>query len=60
MPKLLTMIGLVLAVGIVIPFVLDLAFQFPFKRASMFMDIVFIVGGAILAYLSWTTMREQI
>lgn len=60
MPKLLTMIGLILAVLIAIPFLLDLALEIPFKRASVAMDVVFLVCSVVLAYLSWTTLKEQV
>ena len=41
-------------------FGLDLAVGFPFKSASMTMDISFIVCSLVLGYLSWTTVREQV
>jgi UDP-N-acetylmuramyl pentapeptide phosphotransferase/UDP-N-acetylglucosamine-1-phosphate transferase len=60
MPKMLTNIGLALAVLILIPFAVDLAAAWPFKRASAMMDISFIIAAAILGYLSWNARREQI
>ncbi|PHR96162.1 MAG: hypothetical protein COA78_29055 [Blastopirellula sp.] len=61
MPKALTISGMVIAVLILLLFTLDLALGVPFGRASMMMmimDIVFMVCGAILGYLSWNTYRE--
>jgi len=60
MPKIMTIIGLVLAGLIVLLFGVDLALGIPFGRTSMAMDIAFVICGAILAYLSWSTMREQV
>jgi uncharacterized membrane protein YuzA (DUF378 family) len=60
MPKIMTIIGLVMAGLIVLLFALDLAAGIPFGRASMLMDITFVLCGLVLAYLSWTTMREQV
>ena len=39
---------------------MDLAMDVPFDGRSGMMDIGFIVCSVILAYLSWTTFREQI
>jgi hypothetical protein len=36
-----------------------LALGFPFYRASMTMDICFVICAAILGYMSWATLREQ-
>lgn len=59
MPKALCIIGMVVAVLVLILFSLDLAIAMPFNRASMTLDIVFVISAAILAYLSWTTLKEQ-
>jgi hypothetical protein len=58
MPKALTISGMVIAVLILLLFTLDLAAKMPFQRANLMMDIVFLVSGAILGYLSWTSFRE--
>jgi hypothetical protein len=50
---------MVVAVLVLILFSLDLAIAMPFNRASMTLDIVFVISAAILAYLSWTTLKEQ-
>jgi len=41
-------------------FGLDLAVGIPFKGANSMMSISFIVFSAILGYLSWSTLREQV
>ena len=60
MPKVMTIIGLVVAGLIALVFVVDLALGFPFKRASMLMDVSFLICALLLAYMSWSTMKEQI
>lgn len=60
MPKMLTNIGLLLSVLIALPFLIDLASGFPFRRANVTIDIVMVLCSAGLAYLSWSTKREQI
>jgi len=32
----------------------------PFKYASLVLDIVFIVCAALLGFLSWQTLKEQV
>lgn len=62
MPKALCITGMVVAILVLILFLVDLVLPVsmaPFKRASMIMDIVFIICAAILAYMSWTTLKEQ-
>ena len=59
MPKILTIIGLTVSALMGVVFAFDLALGFPFRRANTGMDIAFIFCGAVLAYLSWTAMREQ-
>ena len=59
MPKALSISGMVIAVLIFLLFVLDLALGFPFGRASMMMDIVFVLCSLGLGYLSWATFKEQ-
>ena len=60
MPKIMTLIGLILSALIVLVFAIDLAIGFPFMKASMLMDIAFIICGGVLGYLSWATNREQV
>ena len=59
MPKVLTIIGLTVSALIVAVFALDHVVKFPFKGANRSMDLAFVVCGVVLAYLSWSTMREQ-
>ncbi len=60
MPKYLTYFGLASAGLIGVIFLLDLILGWPFKGASLLMDVIFIVCAAVLAFLSWTTMKEQV
>ena len=59
MPKALTISGMIVAVLLLLLFGLDLALKFPFDRASVTMDIIFVVCALILGYLSWTVLKEQ-
>jgi len=59
MPKVLCILGMVVAVLLLLVFGLDLATQFPFGGASAMMSIGFIVASLILVYLSWSAFREQ-
>jgi hypothetical protein len=59
MPKALCLVGMVVAVLLLLVFGLDLAIEFPFRRASMAMDIGCVASSLILGYVSWTTLREQ-
>jgi hypothetical protein len=58
MPKALTVVGMVVAGLIALVFALDLALAVPFYKASLLMDICFILCALILGYLSWSTFRE--
>lgn len=59
MPKALCWTGIGVAILIMVFFVLDLAIAIPFNRTSIFMDTAFVVSALALAYLSWSTLREQ-
>jgi len=60
MPKALCIVGIVTAALVLLVFGLDLAIGLPpFNKASMMMDVAFVVCAGILGYLSWTTLREQ-
>jgi hypothetical protein len=59
MPKALCLVGMVVGVLLLLVFGLDLAVEFPFRRASWPMDIGGVVSSLILGYVSWTTLREQ-
>lgn len=58
MPKALTISGMVVAGLVLLVFLLDLAIKIPFGRASLLMDIGFLLSAVILAYMSWSTYRE--
>ncbi len=62
MPKALCITGMVVAILVLILFLADLLAPgslAPFKKASMMMDIVFVVCAAALGYMSWSTLKEQ-
>jgi hypothetical protein len=59
MPKVLTIAGMVVAALLLFMFGLDLALGFPFQKASMLMDVLFVICAAMLGYMSWSTYREQ-
>jgi hypothetical protein len=59
MPKALCISGLVVAGLVLVLFAADLAVGIPFRRASMMMDVSLLVCAALLALLSWFTLREQ-
>jgi hypothetical protein len=62
MPKGLCVTGMVIAILIFLLFLLDLVLPVswaPFKRASLLMDISFVICASGLGYLSWSTFREQ-
>jgi hypothetical protein len=58
MAKGMTIAGLVIAVLIFILFGMDLVLKIPFKRASLPMDVAFVICAAGLAFLSWSTLRD--
>ena len=58
MAKALTIASIVIAVLILILFALDLVIKVPFSRASMPMDISFIICAVGLGYISWLTYRD--
>jgi len=60
MPKALCFFGTAVSVLLIVVFGVDLVLGFPFSGASMMMDISLVVCGAILGYLSWATLREQL
>lgn len=58
MPRILTILGLVVAVLLLLVFGLDLALGMPFGKVSITMDVLFLVCGVALAYMSWLTLRQ--
>jgi hypothetical protein len=59
MPKALTIVGMIVACLVLLLFGTDLALKFPFQRASPMMDGIFIACAFILAFMSWSSLREQ-
>lgn len=59
MPKVLCLVGSVVAVLMLLVFGLDLAIGFPFLRKSITMDVGGLVCSLALGYMSWTTLKEQ-
>lgn len=66
MPKALCLTGLVIAILVFLIFLSDLLFGMlgmlsltPFKLSSVLMDIIFLICAGGLAFLSWSTYREQ-
>ncbi|MCA9191827.1 MAG: hypothetical protein KDB03_08695 [Planctomycetales bacterium] len=66
MPKILCLVGLVIAILILLLFLADLvlgmsgqAAMAPLRAVSYPMDIIFVVCALGLAYSAWTTFREQ-
>lgn len=63
MPKALCMSGMAVAILLAALFTFDLVTPpayAPFRNVSRLMDVVFILGAGGLAYLSWTTFKEQV
>lgn len=61
MPKALCLTGMVIAILVFAIFLLDLVLPAGmafFSKASITLDVVFVVSALILGYLSWTTFRE--
>ena len=59
MPKAMCIIGSIVALLLVLLFGLDVFAGIPFKTHSTLMDVLMIISGIVLAYASWSTLREQ-
>jgi len=66
MPKALCLISLVASILVVVLFLADAAMGFlgmedmaPLRSASKMMDLVFVIAGSVLIFMSWATYREQ-
>ena len=65
MPKALCLIGLVFSALVFLIFFLDLVLGLfgsewaPLMLASLWMDILFMLAAGGLAYVAWTTFKEQ-
>jgi hypothetical protein len=63
MPKALCITGMVVSILVLILFLADLALPqsiAPFKNANRMMDVVFVLCATTLAYMSWSTLKEQL
>lgn len=58
MAKGLTIASMVIAILVLVLFGLDLALQIPFRRASIMLDVVFVLCALGIGYISWATFRE--
>ncbi len=58
MAKGLSIMSIVIAILLFLLFALDLFFKFPFRRASLLMDIVFVICALLLGLVSWNAYRE--
>jgi hypothetical protein len=59
MPKAFAMIALIVGLCLLLIFGLDLGIGFPFNKVSTTMDIGFVICALALAFMGWTTFREQ-
>lgn len=62
MPKALCWTGMVIAILVLALFLFDLvvpAGLAPFKKSSILLDVLFVLCAGALAYLSWSTLKEQ-
>ena len=66
MPKALCLISLVASILIAVLFLADAAMGLlgmadiaPLRGANLMMDIAFVLMGAAMIYMSWSTYREQ-
>lgn len=59
MAKALCMSGMVVAILVALLFTLDLIAKIPFRRASLMMDVSFLICAVVLGLISWMTFREQ-
>ncbi len=58
MARALTIMSIVIAILLLVLFAADLAIGVPFQKASIMMDIIFLVSAAGLGYISWTTLKD--
>ena len=59
MGKVLSLLAMLVSALLILVFALDLAIGMPFNKASTLMDVGVLICAVILAYLSWSTFREQ-
>lgn len=56
--KILTLVSMVVAGILTLIFGLDLVLGLPFGRANIVLDIMFLLGGALLLWQGYETYRE--
>ena len=56
--KVLCIVSLVIAGLLTLVFLLDLILGIPFGRASLVLDILFLISSAIVAYLAWDAYKD--
>ena len=59
MAKALTLLGVGVSALIFLLFTTDVAVGYPFGKASLVMDVGFMICAVIFGFLSWQTFREQ-
>ena len=60
MAKAMSIAGMIVAGLVGVMFAVDPILGFPFGGASLTMDVGIVAAAAILAYLSWSTFRENL
>jgi hypothetical protein len=56
--KILCMASMIIAGLLTLIFLLDAALAIPFGRASIVLDVMFIIGGAFVLWQGYATYRE--
>jgi threonine/homoserine/homoserine lactone efflux protein len=57
--KILCMAAMIIAGLLTFIFLLDAGLGFPFNRASMALDIMFVLGGAFVLWQGYDAYREM-
>jgi hypothetical protein len=58
MAKGLTIMAIVIAIFLLLLFTLDLVVGYPFGKASVLMDVAFVICSLGLGYIGWNTWRD--
>jgi hypothetical protein len=58
MAKGLTIMAIVVAILLLLLFGLDLIISYPFGKASLLMDIAFVICSFGLGYAAWNTLKD--
>lgn len=56
--KTLTLAAMIVAGLLTLVFLLDLVAGLPFGRSNLVLDILFLIGGALVLWQGWETYRE--